>query len=129
MTNPVNAPRRSRFLASDAVAGIAVVLIVVGCILIGMTSLSTIRNTRDIGTACSEHPAPEHAVIGEGYEQTPRGSIWLLPPVLVCRVPLTTGESVTVYYDIGGWQGTGGAAMVAAGTAFWVLRKRQQVKA
>lgn len=129
MTKSVNDPRRSRFLASDAVAGIAVVLIAVGCILIGMTSLSTIRNTRDIGTACSEHPAPEHAVIGEGYEQTPRGSIWLLPPVLVCQVPLTAGGTTTVYYDIGGWQGTSGVAMVAAGTAFWVLRKRQQVKA
>lgn len=127
MRNSVNIPRWSRFLASDAAAGIAVVLIIVGCILIGLTSLSAIRNTREGSMACYEHAPPPGALLSEGT--LAQGSVWLLPPVLVCQVPLTDGDTTTVFYDIGGWQGTGGAAMVAAGTAFWVLRKRQQVKA
>lgn len=73
-----------------------------------------------------QRPSPfsVSALLSEG--ELARGSVWLFPPVLVCQVPLTAGGTTTVYYDIGGWRATGGAAMVAAGAAFWVLRKRQQ---
>lgn len=117
---------RAGLVRSRGAAAISAVLIVVSAALLAMTTISVVRTIRDVGTACNEHALPTGAVVGEGYESAPKGSVWLVPPILVCEVPMEGGDPVTVLHDIDGWQLATGIAFAVAGGGLLTLRRKTE---